>query len=110
MCGIWTGESRDLMAMISKKTKRYPSDLTDEGTRTSPSGYVWTAPNFPSPRPRAAAGGRHDAGSDPSFNTGWTDMQTGPVIGLRPAGPAAVACYFMSPRKAMKKMLMLMRT
>ena len=58
----------------------------------------------------AAAGGRHDAGSDPSFNTGWTDMQTGPVIGLRPAGPAAVACYFMSPRKAMKKTLMLMRT
>jgi len=60
MFGIWTGESRDLMAMISKKTKRYPSDLTDEGTRTSPPGYVWTAPNFPSPRPRAAAGGQRD--------------------------------------------------
>jgi len=28
--GWWTPESRGRMAEISKKTKRYPSDLTDE--------------------------------------------------------------------------------
>src|SRR5258705_10932308 len=27
---MWTGQSRGRMAQIAKKTKRYPSDLTDE--------------------------------------------------------------------------------
>jgi len=27
---MWTAESRGRMAKIAKKTKRYPSDLTDE--------------------------------------------------------------------------------
>jgi len=27
---MWTDESQGRMAMIEKKTKRYPSDLTDE--------------------------------------------------------------------------------
>jgi len=27
---MWTGQSRGRMAKIAKKTRRYPSDLTDE--------------------------------------------------------------------------------
>ena len=53
--GMWTEQSRGRMAKIAKKTKRYPSDLTDEE-------WEAIAPLMPQPgrrgRPREASSAR----------------------------------------------------
>ena len=55
--GMWTEQSRGRMAKIAKKTKRYPSDLTDEE-------WEAIAPLMPSRTPGPATGGRVPRGDN----------------------------------------------
>ena len=76
---MWTPTNRGRMADIAKKTKRYPSDLTDEE-------WQQIAPLLPKPSPLA----RHTVKSVRSM-----------ARRMKKARPAAIARLFVLPLNAM---------